>query len=116
LTTHDMGDIERLCDRVLVIDRGRLVFDGTLPSLAERVALQRVLVVDLPEPSPDLQVSAAAHIGSDLDGQRQRLAFSPKETTAARVLAEVTAVTEVVDLTLEEPAIEDIVRTLYGVG
>lgn len=116
LTTHDMGDIERLCDRVLVIDRGRLVFDGTLPSLAERVALQRVLVVDLPEPSPDLQVRAAAHIGSDLDGQRQRLAFSPKETTAARVLAEVSAVTEVVDLTLEEPAIEDIVRTLYGVG
>jgi ABC-2 type transport system ATP-binding protein len=116
LTTHDMGDIERLCDRVLVIDRGRLVFDGTLPSLAERVALQRVLVVDLPEPSPDLQVTAAAHIGSDLDGQRQRLAFSPKETTAARVLAEVSAVTEVVDLTLEEPAIEDIVRTLYGVG
>ena len=116
LTTHDMGDIERLCDRVLVIDRGRLVFDGTLPSLAERVALQRVLVVDLPEPSPDLQVSAAAHIGSDLGGQRQRLAFSPKETTAARVLAEVSAVTEVVDLTLEEPAIEDIVRTLYGVG
>ena len=116
LTTHDMGDIERLCERVLVVDRGRLVFDGTLPSLAERVALQRVLVVDLPEPSPDLRVSAAAHIGSDLDGQRQRLAFSPKETTAARVLAEVTAVTEVVDLTLEEPAIEDIVRTLYGVG
>jgi ABC-2 type transport system ATP-binding protein len=116
LTTHDMGDIERLCDRVLVIDRGRLVFDGTLPSLAERVALQRVLVVDLPEPRPDLEVSAAAHIGSDLDGQRQRLAFSPKETTAARVLAEVSAVTEVVDLTLEEPAIEDIVRTLYGVG
>jgi ABC-2 type transport system ATP-binding protein len=116
LTTHDMGDIERLCDRVLVIDRGHLVFDGTLASLAERVALQRVLVVDLPEPSPDLQVSAAAHIGSDLDGQRQRLAFSPKETTAARVLAEVSAVTEVVDLTLEEPAIEDIVRTLYGVG
>ena len=116
LTTHDMGDIERLCDRVLVIDRGHLVFDGTLPSLAERVALQRVLVVDLPEPSPDLQVSAAAHIGSDLDGQRQRLAFSPKETTAARVLAEVSAVTEVVDLTLEEPAIEDIVRTLYGAG
>jgi ABC-2 type transport system ATP-binding protein len=116
LTTHDMGDIERLCDRVLVIDRGRLVFDGTLPSLAERVALQRVLVVDLPEPSPDLRVSEAAHIGSDLDGQRQRLAFSPKETTAAKVLAEVTAVTEVVDLTLEEPAIEDIVRTLYGVA
>ena len=115
LTTHDMGDIERLCERVLVVDHGHLVFDGTLSSLAARVALQRVLVVDLPEPGPDIYVPAATHIGSELDGQRQRLAFSPQQTTAARVLAEVSAVAEVIDLTLEEPAIEDIVRTLYGV-
>jgi ABC-2 type transport system ATP-binding protein len=115
LTTHDMGDIERLCERVLVVDHGHLVFDGTLSSLAARVALQRVLVVDLPEPGPDIYVATATHIGSELDGQRQRLAFSPQQTTAARVLAEVSAVAEVVDLTLEEPAIEDIVRTLYGV-
>jgi ABC-2 type transport system ATP-binding protein len=74
-----------------------------------------VLVVDLPEPGPDIYVPAATHIGSELDGQRQRLAFSPQQTTAARVLAEVSAVAEVIDLTLEEPAIEDIVRTLYGV-
>jgi ABC-2 type transport system ATP-binding protein len=114
LTTHDMGDIERLCERVLVVDHGQLVFDGTLPGLAARVALQRVLVVDLPGPSPDLDVAAATHVGSELDGQRQRFAFSPQQTTAARVLAEVTAKTEVIDLTLEEPAIEDIVRTLYG--
>ena len=91
------------------------MFDGTLSSLAARVALQRVLVVDLPEPGPDIYVPAATHIGSELDGQRQRLAFSPQQTTAARVLAEVSAVAEVIDLTLEEPAIEDIVRTLYGV-
>jgi ABC-2 type transport system ATP-binding protein len=115
LTTHDMGDIERLCERVLVVDHGHLVFDGTLSSLAARVALQRVLVVDLPEPGPDIYVATATHIGSEFDGQRQRLAFSPQQTTAARVLAEVSAVAEVIDLTLEEPAIEDIVRTLYGV-
>jgi ABC-2 type transport system ATP-binding protein len=114
LTTHDMGDIERLCERVLVVDHGRLVFDGTLSGLAARVALQRVLVVDLPEPRPDLEVAEASHIGSELNGQRQRFAFSPQRTTAARVLAEVSAKTEVIDLTLEEPAIEDIVRTLYG--
>jgi ABC-2 type transport system ATP-binding protein len=114
LTTHDMGDIERLCERVLVVDHGRLVFDGTLEVLAERVALQRVLVVDLPAPHSDLVVSQASHIGSELDGQRQRFAFSPTQTTAARVLADVTSQVGVVDLTLEEPAIEDIVRTLYS--
>jgi ABC-2 type transport system ATP-binding protein len=113
LTTHDMSDIERLCQRVLVVDHGRLVYDGTLSDLAMRVALQRVLVVDLWEPTAPLQVADADHIGSELDGVRQRLAFSPELTTAARVLAEVSAQVEVRDLTLEEPAIEEIVRTLY---
>jgi ABC-2 type transport system ATP-binding protein len=113
LTTHDMSDIERLCERVLVVDHGRLVYDGTLTDLAARVALQRVLVVDLWEPTAPLRVADAEHIGSELNGVRQRLAFSPELTTAARVLAEVSAQVEVRDLTLEEPAIEDIVRTLY---
>ena len=114
LTTHDMSDIERLCDRVLVVDQGRLAYDGTLSGLAQRVALQRVLVVDLLDARPPLEVTSAHHIGSELDGVRQRLAFSPEQTTAAKVLAEVSAQAEVRDLTLEEPAIEDIVRTLYS--
>jgi ABC-2 type transport system ATP-binding protein len=113
LTTHDMGDIERLCDRVLVIDQGRLAYDGTLPGLAERVALKRVLVVDLTDPLPPLQVASAEQVGSEGEGLRQRFAFAPELATAAQVLSEVSAQAEVVDLTLEEPAIEAIVRTLY---
>lgn len=113
LTTHDMGDIERLCERVLVVDHGRLAYDGTLSRLTERVALQRVLVVDLPAAHDPLQLESADNIGVELEGQRQRLAFSPERTTAARVLAEISAQVDVVDLTLEEPAIEEIVRTLY---
>jgi ABC-2 type transport system ATP-binding protein len=116
LTTHDMSDIERLCDRVLVVDHGRLVYDGTLLGLARRVARQRVLVVDLWEPRAPLQLGEAVCIGSQGDGSRQRLSFSPTDTTAARVLAAVSAQAEVRDLTLEEPAIEDIVRTLYHSG
>ena len=114
LTTHDMRDIERLCDRVLVVDHGRLAYDGTLTGLAERVALQRVLVVDLLEPQAPLSIEDADYVGSELEGLRQRLSFSPERTTAAKVLAAVSAQVEVRDLTLEEPAIEDIVRTLYS--
>jgi ABC-2 type transport system ATP-binding protein len=116
LTTHDMSDIERLCERVLVIDLGRLVYDGTLTGLAERVALRRILVVDLDEPHQPLRLAEAEHVGSELEGQRQRLAFAPDRTTAARVLAAVTAQVFVRDLRLEEPAVEDIVRTLYSRG
>src|SRR5690606_40703914 len=49
-TPHDMGDVERLCERVLVVDHGRLAFDGTLAGLARPVGPRRELVLDLPTP------------------------------------------------------------------
>jgi ABC-2 type transport system ATP-binding protein len=116
LTTHDMGDIERLCDRVLVVDHGRLAYDGTLPGLVQRVGAERVLVVDLTEPRPPLDVPGARVVGVEGDGLRQRLAFSPETTTAAAVLAAVSEQAEVNDLAVEEPVIEEVVRRLYLSG
>ncbi len=114
LTTHDMGDIERLCDRVLVVDRGRLVYDGTLPGLAGTVGARRMLVVDLAAPAADLvDVPHTTHVASEADGLRQRLAFDAEQTTAAEVLAAVAERVEVRDLSIEEPDIEDVVRRIY---
>ncbi|WP_063060740.1 ABC transporter ATP-binding protein [Nocardia sienata] len=114
LTTHDMGDIERLCDRVLVVDHGRLAYDGSLPGLGATVGAQRVLVVDLTAPAPGLDgLTGAELISVEAEGMRQRLAFDPEATTAARLLTEVSARAEVRDLSIEEPDIEDIVRRLY---
>ena len=115
LTTHDMGDVERLCDRVLLVDRGRLVFDGTLTGLSRTVGAQRVLVVDLAASSPDLLgIEATQHLGSEGGGLRQRLAFDPDATTAAKVLAAVSERAEVLDLAVEEPDVEDVVRRVYA--
>ena len=115
LTTHDMGDIERLCDRVLVIDHGRLAFSGSLAALAATVGAQRVLVVDLAEPTgPLTDVPDAQLLGVDGGGLRQRLAFDPGATTAARVLDAVAQRVEVRDLAIEEPDIEDVVRRIYS--
>ena len=115
LTTHDMGDVERLCDRVLLVDRGRLVFDGTLTGLSRTVGAERVLVVDLTEPAADLVgVPGTRHLGSEGHGLRQRLAFDAETTTAARVLAGVAERAEVLDLAIEEPDIEDVVRRVYA--
>jgi ABC-2 type transport system ATP-binding protein len=114
LTTHDMDDVQRLCDRLLVIDRGRLVHDGDLPGLAAVVRARRVLVVDLAEPAGPLDaIRGTELVGVQAGGLRQRLAFSPEATTAAAVLAEVSAVAVVRDLSIEEPDIEDVVRRLY---
>ncbi len=115
LTTHDMGDVERLCDRILVIDHGRLAYDGDLPGLSRTDGAQRVLVVDLAEPMPDLDgMDGARHLSSEAGGLRQRLAFDAERTTAAKVLAAVSGKAEVLDLTVEEPHIEDVVRRIYA--
>jgi ABC-2 type transport system ATP-binding protein len=114
LTTHDLSDIERLSDRILVIDRGRLAFEGTLPALVSRVGGERVLVVDLVEPAPPLSDIPGTTLRSvEGDGLRQHLAFRPGETTAAAVVAAVSARAELRDLAINEPDIEDVVRRLY---
>ncbi len=114
LTTHDMGDIERLCDRVLVVDHGRLAYDGSLPGLVATTGAQRVLVVDFAEATADLRdVPQTTHLGSELGGVRQRLAFDPERATAAEVLAAVSMRATVRDLSIEEPDIEDVVRGIY---
>jgi len=115
LTTHDMGDIERLCDRVLVVDRGRLAYDGSLPGLVATVGARRVLLVDLAAPCADLiGLPGSEHLGSEGSGMRQRLAFDAEKTTAATLLAEVSKRCEVRDLSIDEPDIEDVVRRIYG--
>jgi ABC-2 type transport system ATP-binding protein len=117
LATHDMDDVQRLCDRLLVVDHGRLVHDGTIPDLVALVGARRVLVVDLEAPAPPLTgVPGTEVVAVEADGVRQRLAFSPEATTAAAVLAAVTARVGVRDLAIEEPDIEDVVRRLYLAG
>ncbi len=114
LTTHDMGDIERLCERVLVVDHGRLAYDGSLRGLGATVGAQRVLVLDLMEPTADLLgIAGTRHLGSEGEGLRQRLGFDSQATTAAAVLAAVAERADLRDLSIEEPDIEDVVRRIY---
>jgi ABC-2 type transport system ATP-binding protein len=114
LTTHDLPDIERLCDRILVVDHGRVAFDGDLPGLVARVGAERVLVVDLADPGPPLtDVPGTTLRAVEADGLRQHLAFRKEDTTAAAVVAAVSARVELRDLEVREPDIEDVVRRLY---
>ncbi|HET9658212.1 MAG TPA: ATP-binding cassette domain-containing protein [Kineosporiaceae bacterium] len=114
LTTHDMDDVERLCERLLVVDHGQLAYQGNLAGLVARVGAQRVLVVDLAEPAPPLDgIPDTTLVGLEAGGLRQRLAFSPEATTAAAVLNAVSSRARVRDLSVTEPDIEEVVRRLY---
>jgi len=112
LTTHDLDDIERLCSRVMIIDHGRLLYDGALATVADRLGEDRVLVVDLAESGAALNVPGARVVS--VEGPRQRLAFRRSEVTAAALIAAVSAVAEIVDLSIEEPDIEAVIRRVYA--
>jgi ABC-2 type transport system ATP-binding protein len=111
LTSHDLGDIERLCRRLIVIDHGRVIYDGALEELKRRYGTERTLVVDLEEPMPPLEVPGARV--ERVEGPRQWLRFRRDEVSAARLTADVAARARLVDLSIEETDIEEVVRRIY---
>jgi ABC-2 type transport system ATP-binding protein len=114
LTTHDLQDIEQLCSRVMVIDHGALVYDGSLAGLHTQGGSTRTLVVDLVDPLPDegrIRVEGATV--HKIDGPRQWLSF-PTDASAAPLVAAVAASYDVADLSILEPAIEDVIAELYS--
>lgn len=113
---HSQADLRRLTERILVVDHGRLAFDGTLAQLVGQVGAERIVVLDLTDPAPTLDgVPGTRLVGVEASGLRQRLSFGPGETTVAAILAAVAQRSHVVhDLTIEEPDIEAVVRRLYA--
>ena len=114
LTTHDLADVERLCDRMVIIDRGRLIWDGTVTELNDRYGTERTLVVDLEEPQPPLNIPG--HAVSRVDGPRQWLAVPPGRDDGGGGDRGRGGARPLVDLALEEPDVEDIVRRIYTAG
>jgi len=110
LTTHDLDDITQLCSRLMIIDHGRLIYDGTVDRLRDAYGTTRVLVVDLVD---DVRVELEGAATVRAEGHRRWLQFARDELSAAELIARVLDRHEVVDLTLVEPDIEDIVRRIY---
>ncbi|MGW8062846.1 ABC transporter ATP-binding protein [Streptomyces ziwulingensis] len=112
LTTHDLQDIEQLCSRVMVIDHGRLVYDGPLAGLHEAGESERTLVVDLEREVPPVRVPAPARVVR-VEGPRQWLAF-PASASAAGLVAGIAAEYPLVDLSVREPDIESVIAKMYA--
>jgi len=112
LTTHDLSDVERLCSRLMVVDHGRLVYDGTVDDLKSRHGEYRTLVVDLEHPGAPLMVDGAEVVR--IEGPRQWLRFHRDRYTAAELIAGIARMTPVLDLTVEEPLIEDVIARMYA--
>lgn len=112
LTTHDMADVEAVCDRVMVIGRGQVLLDGSMDDLRREVSGERRLIVDLAEgdariDDPDLRVI-------ERSGPRVTLGFDPTRVSTAELIARVTGRYMVTDLFVEHPPVEEVMAGLYS--
>ena len=114
LTTHDLADVERLCERVLIIDHGKILYDGLLQELINRYEGSRLLKVTFSQAYESIALP-----GLDepiVEGIQATFAYDPKKITAARLLQQLQNKYDVVDIEMLHPAIEDTIRKIYEQG
>ena len=123
LTTHDLGDVERLCRRILLIDQGKILYDGRVERLKSEYAPYRMLVVQFAPESIERVMDAASGNGHAIDVPGAELVkqeegkvwlrFDPALTPVPALIAAITARYPVSDLSIEEPELEPVIRQIY---
>jgi ABC-2 type transport system ATP-binding protein len=109
LTSHYMADVEALCKRVIVIHHGRILFDGALASLADEFAAYKTIGVVLENGNASLDA-----YGEVLHRDEGRITLRVPKADTSRVAARLLADHEVLDLTIEEPPIEDVIELVFA--
>ncbi|MBI2822012.1 MAG: ATP-binding cassette domain-containing protein [Acidobacteria bacterium] len=119
LTTHDLSDIEELCRRIMIIDKGKLLFDGELAALKKRLAHTSQIFFELKDPQrlnfDDLGVDSGVEF-EQLDEMRCRLVFDKKSISSAELIKRIVNSLSIRDLVLEDASIEEMVREIYRRG
>lgn len=111
-TTHDMQDIEKTCRRLLIIDGGSKVYDGSLEGIKAKYSATRQLDVEF---SGSLKVRPISHVTiQELDAYKKRFLFESAEVEIQELMNHLLSEYPVRDLNITEPAIEGIIRRIYG--
>lgn len=115
LTTHDLGDIEELCKRVIIIDAGNLIYDGSIETIKERFGKYREITFETfsaPD-SLNLHLPGGAEIIL-VEPRKLSVRFDRTATTASGVAAALMNQLEVKDFSLSEPDLASIIKQIYS--
>lgn len=118
LTTHDLDDVERLCKRIIIIDQGRVLFDGHAADLKRRYAPTRLVDVTVSGDGIDAlaEVVRALPSGVDVtshDGMKASFEVIPECIAVSQVIAGISAQVPIADISVREPEMEGIIREIY---
>ena len=112
LTSHDAGDIEALCRRVIVVNHGQIVFQDKLSALKRRYLTSKLVEVRYAEPVPEGFAVPGAEL-LKLGRYGARLRFDTRATPAEALIARLAAAGALADITISDPSLEEVIRTIY---
>jgi ABC-2 type transport system ATP-binding protein len=121
LTTHDLSDIEELCRRVIIIDKGRLLYDGALEGLRLRLGRRHMISVHLEDQTYREKLEGALRKGNgitwdSLDDCTFRIRYDREQASSADIIRRIIHAVPVRDIFVEAEPIEDIIKTIYNQG
>ena len=108
LTSHYMADVEALCRRVVIIHHGRLLFDGALGELVQRFSPHKTIVVEMENERVDL-----SGYGEVVESALGRISLRVPKAETAQVTGRILSEQPVLDLTVEDPPIEDVIEQVF---
>ena len=114
LTTHDLADVERLSRRIILIDEGTIIYDGTVEHIKEQYGTHRTLVLTLTAPHSSPQLDGAEIESNDHGLVRYR--FDRRRVRPDQLIREAMERYELRDVSIEEPDLESIIRRIYVEG
>ncbi|MFT5562848.1 MAG: ABC-2 type transport system ATP-binding protein [Candidatus Azotimanducaceae bacterium] len=112
LTTHDMDDIEALCQRIIILGNGKILNDSSLQSLRANISTERRIKLELQDNVTAFDIDHATVINRH--GRTLEIAFNPEIITSAALISDIVSRYEVLDLLVENPPIENLISELYA--
>jgi ABC-2 type transport system ATP-binding protein len=123
LTTHDLGDIEELCNRIIIIDNGKLIYDGTVEELKNTYGTTRKVYIDVKDVDAVVginynQVFSLNEIDliTQLDNKTIQFTFNKNKINVSKIISHIMSLTEIKDIKIEETEISQIVKEIYKNG
>lgn len=125
LTTHDIGDIEELCSRIIIIDEGKKIYDGSLSDLKEIYGTKRTVSVEVREPQKVKRICLAEILGVeekdcvttfDKECNTLSVTFDKHKIQVPQILSAVMERVEIKDVQIQETELAEIVKEIYNHG
>lgn len=118
LTTHDMVDIENLCNRIIIIDEGNVIYDGDLLSIKNKFGDLRTVTIELRDDltSTDMFDTFDGNVGYELKGRELTVNFDALKVNFENVMNHIMQHVHMKDMKLKEISIEEVVREIYKNG